>query len=339
MLLGDGKTPTTDQDCRTVQSLEECATRSDVVFGFAEVKYKQLVPLAPSAPNDAPIEPTDAGDDGLTVDAIVTLSEEALVLYVKSLSLLAKSMDIAGSWWTRKNREDAYGESPRSGSSGKMAGAQINKVVQWVRARFNEVLEKAEFVRLKLVEAQARLPLDHPSHPDNHSVGSTFASYNSQDVAVSPGVTAERLMYDRALEMSRAAAINELTGEDLQGCHMAYLTAIRLLEAILEEDVLRSSTRSDQQTASHVSEKLSLGDGEDRQVVIKRKYPRSIPAPPDQHSCLAVISSMRGRLTALSKKLSVLEKRTSAPTLATGTSRPSSNLAPVAHATGATPPR
>ncbi|OQD70640.1 hypothetical protein PENDEC_c022G04102 [Penicillium decumbens] len=321
MLLGDGKPATTDEDCRTVQSLEECATRSDVVFGFAEVKYKQLIPLAPSAQNDGPIDSSEPDDDGLTVDAIVTLSEEALVLYVKALSLLAKSMDIAGSWWTRKNREDAYGESPRSESNSKIAGSQINKVVQWVRCRFNEVLEKAEFVRLKLVEGQKRLPLDHPSHPDNHSVGSTFASYTSQDVVVSPGVTAERLMYDRALEMSRAAAINELTGEDLYGCHMAYMTAIRMLEAILEEDVLRSS-RKGEQSASQISDKLSLGGGEDRQVVIK------------------LISSMRGRLKALTKKLSVLEKRTSAPTLATGTGRlPSSNLAPVSHTTGATPPR
>ena len=43
-------------------------------------------------------------DDGLTPDAIVILSEEALVLYVKALALLAKSMDIAGAWWARKNR-------------------------------------------------------------------------------------------------------------------------------------------------------------------------------------------------------------------------------------------
>jgi serine/threonine-protein kinase ULK/ATG1 len=43
-------------------------------------------------------------------------------------------------------------------------------------------------------------------------------------------------MYDRALEMSRSAAINELTGEDLPGCEISYVTAIRMLEAILEND-------------------------------------------------------------------------------------------------------
>lgn len=283
MLMGDGpKTnAAVDEDCRTVQVIEECATRSDVVYGFAEVKYKQLIPLAPSAPADPsgrPVAGADADndpDDGLTVDAIVTLSEEALVLYVKALSLLAKSMDIAGAWWSRKNREDAYGDSSTRGDcTSALAGTRINNVVQWVRSRFNEVLEKAEFVRLKLIEGQRRLPLDHPSHPDNHSIGSTAASYGSADVVVSPGVTAEKLMYDRALEMSRAAAINELTSEDLAGCEIAYVTAIRMLEAVLEDDGPRSThgTNTDQQsTSSQAGEKTFVDglQGEDRQVVVK----------------------------------------------------------------------
>lgn len=45
-----------DEDTRTVQVIEECATRSDVVYGFAEVKYKQLIPLAPSVHTDTTIK-------------------------------------------------------------------------------------------------------------------------------------------------------------------------------------------------------------------------------------------------------------------------------------------
>lgn len=281
MLTGDGNktNAAVDEDCRTVQIIEECATRSDVVYGFAEVKYKQLIPLAPSAANDSSARPSGEGedpndsDDGLTVDAIVTLSEEALVLYVKALSLLAKSMDIAGAWWTRKNREDTFGDTSHRSENSALAGARINNVVQWVRSRFNEVLEKAEFVRLKLIESQKRLPLDHPSHPNNHSVGSTAASSGSADVVVSAGVTAEKLMYDRALEMSRTAAINELTSEDLAGCEIAYVTAIRMLEAVLEDDGLHSSSAQsgNQQHSSQGNDKGSVDglQGEDRQVVVK----------------------------------------------------------------------
>ncbi|KAJ5500032.1 Serine/threonine-protein kinase C-terminal [Penicillium expansum] len=330
LITGDGSKPsaTVDEDCKAVQAIEECATRSDVVFGFAEVKYKQLIPLAPSAPTDPSARPMDPNvepesadpDDGLTVDAIVTLSEEALVLYVKALSLLAKSMDIAGAWWSRKNREEIYGESPTKDSMSAVAGTRINYVVQWVRSRFNEVIEKAEFVRLKLIEGQRRLPLDHPSHPDNHAIGSTAGSSSTADVVVSPGVTAERLMYDRALEMSRAAAINELTGEDLANCEITYVTAIRMLEAVLEDDGTRSMPGSNIERQPGDKVVLDELQVEDRQVVVK------------------LVSSMRGRLASVRKKVAVLSKRSSVSTPMVG-KIPTSTISPVAYATGVTPPR
>ncbi|CAG8045589.1 unnamed protein product [Penicillium nalgiovense] len=356
LITGDGSKPnaTGDEDCKAVQEIEECATRSDVVFGFAEVKYKQLVPLAPSAstnpsgrPMDTNVEPDSAdSDDGLTVDAIVTLSEEALVLYVKALSLLAKSMDIAGAWWSRKNREEVYGESPTKDSMSAVAGTRINYVVQWVRSRFNEVIEKAEFVRLKLIEGQRRLPPDHPSHPDNHSIGSTAGSSSTADVVVSPGVTAERLMYDRALEMSRAAAINELTGEDLANCEITYVTAIRMLEAVLEDDGMRPMPGSniERQSNSQAGEKVVLDEllVEDRQVVVKRESYLNPPPKGSPNSHLdPVVSSMRGRLASVRKKVAVLAKRSSVPTPTAGSAgkTPTSNISPVAYTTGVTPPR
>lgn len=175
-------------------------------------------------------------DDGLTVEAVVALSEEALVLYVKALALLAKSMDIAGAWWSRKLRNDAI-TGTHSSASNAAAGNRINSAVQWVRSRFNEVLEKAEIVRLKLIEAQKKLPEDHPGYPNNHTSSSRIAGASSTDgVILSSGITAEKLMYDRALEMSRSAAISEIANEDLQGCEISYITAIRMLEAVLEND-------------------------------------------------------------------------------------------------------
>ena len=256
LMLGDGtKASPLDEDSKAVQVIEEAATRSDVVYGFAEVKYKQLIPLAPSMghglglhsvgipeKDESGVVPDD--DGGLTPDAIVTLSEEALVLYVKALSLLAQAMDVAGAWWARKNRGEIIDEStsPKSiitPAHNAAAGNRVNNVVQWVRSRFNEVLEKAEFVRLKLIEAQKRLPSDHPSHPSNHpsaSISSTGLGSSAENVVVSPGVSAEKLMYLRALEMSRSAAVNELVCDDLPGCEIAYVTAIRMLEAVLEDD-------------------------------------------------------------------------------------------------------
>lgn len=301
VMIGDGSKSSMppDEDSRAVLVVEESATRSDVVYGFAEVKYRQLIPLAPSTeqglglrqagipegPEGSEVEASTTEDDGLTIDAIVTLSEEALVLYVKALSLLARSMDIAGAWWARKNRGEVVDESRShqtqpSAPNNVAVGNRVNNVVQWVRSRFNEVLEKAEFVRLKLIESQKQLPLDHPSHPNNHpSTSNSLGMGTSADnVIVSPGVTAEKLMYDRALEMSRSAAVMELVGDDLPGCEIAYVTAMRMLEAVLENDddsVPKRSVAEDKEAKGSITDDESVNgvEAEDRKVVLKRKQP------------------------------------------------------------------
>ncbi|KAL8738377.1 MAG: hypothetical protein Q9181_000799 [Wetmoreana brouardii] len=301
LLIGDGSKTSSlplDEDSKAVMIVEESATRSDVVYGFAEVKYKQLIPVAPSVEQGLGLrqagmaEGSDgtasgAEDEGLTPDAIVTLSEEALVLYVKALSLLARSMEIAGTWWSMKNRGGVVNDGTPSKSSQTNAavGNRVNNVVQWVRSRFNEVLGKAEFVRLKLIEAQHQLPTDHPSHPSNHpaiSKSLPAMGTSADNVVVSVGVTAEKLMYDRALEMSRSAAVNELVGEDLPGCEIAYITAIRMLEAVLEEDddAAQKKPAPTEKEAKKADMDESSGSGveaEDRKVVLKSKLKYRTP--------------------------------------------------------------
>ncbi|KAL6901726.1 hypothetical protein GGI43DRAFT_365922 [Trichoderma evansii] len=287
-LIGDGRSiHSEDEDGRSAQAIEDFATRSDCVYGFAEVKYKQLVPMAPSTNHGLggiAAEQMSADDDGLTAEAIVALSEEALVLYVKSLSLLARAMDIASIWWSMKSKGDVT--NGLSAAVSQSIVQRINAVVQWVRQRFNEVLEKSEIVRLKLIEAQKLLPEDHPSHPSNQGVDSIMSSTGSgmKQVYLTPGITAERLMYDRALEMSRAAAIDEVTNENLPGCEISYITAIRMLEAVLDSgddsnfskkvasgsDVIRESCsdlESDEE--AHIKKMISMISG--RLSVVRKK--------------------------------------------------------------------
>ncbi|KAI5806385.1 hypothetical protein BZA77DRAFT_367607 [Pyronema omphalodes] len=79
----------------------------------------------------------------------------------------------------------------------------------------------AERVFSPLCQAQRDLPSSHPSHPGNlKKDAQTQQTGGVTSFALTTGVTAEKLMYDRALEMSRAAAVNEL---------------LTLLEAILEK--------------------------------------------------------------------------------------------------------
>lgn len=284
-LLGDGKnTPATDEDMLAAQTIEELATRSDCVYGFAEVKYKQLVPLAPSAEHGlggiGPADQLNPAEDGLTAEAVVSLSEEALVLYVKSLTLLARAMDIASVWWSKKSRGEAT--SGVSAAVSQTVVQRINAVVQWVRQRFNEVLEKSEVVRLRLVEAQKLLPEDHPSHPSNHGIDSISSSAGSsavKHVYLTPGISAEKLMYDRALEMSRAAAIDEVTNENLPGCELSYITAIRMLEAVVDSD--EDSSKKITSGKEPARESSADIDSDEEQHIRKSEFLRNISLGPE----------------------------------------------------------
>lgn len=295
-----------DEDQKVISVMEDSATRSDVVYGFAEVKYKQLIPISPSNEHGlgirrpTPTKDAEFDDDDLTPDAIVTISEEALVLYVKALAILTNTINIAGSWWTLKRRSglspDDASNSPNSGTPDGPRSAspkaativnasvhvRINSVVQWARNRFNECLEKSEFVSRKLLDAQGRLPLHHPGHPSKRQQSEdTFTSSPKKDATtdkhlneraneakpgegrqhsvtelnLTSGITAEKLMYDRALEMSRTAAVNELVGEDLAGCEVSYLTAMRLLEAVLEKEGDTRNTSKTRRSSTYKKER------------------------------------------------------------------------------------
>ncbi|KAK0659305.1 Serine/threonine-protein kinase atg1 [Lasiodiplodia hormozganensis] len=323
LVIGDGGKTTTDKsrdkDVRVLEVVEELAQRSHVIYGFAEVKYRQLLPPPPSDQGLGIVQGThprtddeeDALDEDLTVDAILTISEEALVLYVKALALLAKSIDLAGSWWGQRNRGEVIGDSHTSRPSGNSnvaaVGTKMNQIVQWVRTRFNECVEKSEFVGRKLLDAQKQLPLDHPAHPNNlpsNSTSTTSAGTSVENIHLPTGITAEKLMYDRAIEMSRAAAVNELVGEDLPGCELNYTTAIRMLEAIFEsEEEMLGRKSGNKKQDDDVIQGL---EEEDRASVLK------------------LIESMRARLKALRKKIEIQRSQKRASLTGPGRGSPSS---------------
>jgi serine/threonine-protein kinase ULK2 len=150
-----------------VREIEDIALRSNVVFQFAEMKLLQIMRsssssgggVIPSSPSALDRRRDSWKNSILTDGADAALCSEALALYVKSLTLLQKSMDLAARYWQRR------------GGTG-VASAPLNNAVQWGRARFNETLEKADFVKSKI-------PVNLP------------------ESSVAP----EKLIYDRALEM------------------------------------------------------------------------------------------------------------------------------------------
>jgi serine/threonine-protein kinase ULK/ATG1 len=320
-LVGEsGKLADKSEDASVVKKIEQLAQLSHVVYGFAEVKYKQLVPVAPSdqglgigakgvrRPNNEELELDDDDDDDLTPDTILVISEEALVLYVKALGMLNKAMDITASYWNRIGR----GPSSEGSNRATMNTERFQDVVKWLRDRFNECCIKSEIVARKLKQAQILLPSDHPSHPANRSMASGSATTvgSADNILLTTGVTAEKLMYERALEMSRTAAVNELVGVDLPGCDLNYWTAILMLEAILEDEDESSSQKLG-------SEEIDGLENDDRQAIQKRKLDHQGNRK-DLANFATVLEGMKARHASLKKKLQLqkAQKRvsiTSAP--------------------------
>ncbi|KAF1984607.1 serine/threonine protein kinase-like protein [Aulographum hederae CBS 113979] len=314
LMIGDSgkQVESKDEDAKVVLLAEEMAHRSDVVYGFAEVKYKQLVPVTPAQEPGLGIGNTGKADevendDDLTVDAVVAISEEALVLYVKALAILAKAIDLAASWWGQKNRGDV--NDPARANS-RSSGARMNQVVQWVRARFNDCVEKSEFVGRRLVDAQRQLPYDHPGHPSNHPADSgsaTSIGTSAENITLTSGVTAEKLMYDRAVEMSRAAAVNELVNVDLEGCEISYRTAVFMLEAVLDDDDAMGRRASHHSRHKAEGELINGLENEDRATV------------------QSIIDNTKARLKVLRRKIENQKaaRRASLPPLPAGKMSPS----------------
>ncbi|KAG7811904.1 hypothetical protein KL921_002170 [Ogataea angusta] len=193
------------EDTEVINQLELLATMAHAISLFAEVKFSQLIPLPPSSSSPGSADYDEMyQNDAFPPSMVKSISSEGVALYVETLSLLAKAMSIASDWWHQNSSKPST--SPR-----------LNDLVQWIRSRFNESLEKAEFLRLRLAEANEQL------------VGESGSSLNKP-------VVAEKLIFDRALEMSRTAAMNELKNEDLLGCELSYSTAIWMLEALLSND-------------------------------------------------------------------------------------------------------
>ncbi|KAG0202226.1 Serine/threonine-protein kinase [Mortierella sp. GBA30] len=122
------------------------------------------------------------------------LAEEAFYLYLRALALLQSGMDVARRYWEERRLES------------KPASMRLNSGVQWIRDRFNECLEKAEAAKL-------RSGIDHRDES---------------------GVIIEKLIYERALELSKAAALKEVVSEGYTESERSYQTSIWMLHAILD---------------------------------------------------------------------------------------------------------
>lgn len=247
-----------------VPLLERLSAKAFVIFSYAEVKFSQVAPSRGLnfekrlSNGSCAIEEEEASEDvnhlmtsvyrnrnsssgnsqnSQTVNELPTaqlrhLCTEAIVLYMKALSILAKAMQMTSTWWY----------DPQE----KVFSLRLNLLVQWIREKFNECLEKADFLRLRLLDLKCTNVSDDTIHGkeqtaegstgdgepgESKNKGSQHADHESADEPV----YLEKVLYDRALEISKTAAKVEIQGEHLSNCELAYATSLWMLETLLDE--------------------------------------------------------------------------------------------------------
>jgi len=222
-----GMLPTGEK--QVVDELEQLATIAKVVSLYAEVKHVQLDTGEPSPePSSLRPSPSPASHDEADIPAPIdpyfqmTLAEEALVLHLKALSVLARAMTRASDWWEH-----------RQGGAGTTAPTPgINSLVQWIRDKFNECVAQAEIER-NIVKRLA-----------------------AETQSTMPTASAERLLFDRALEMAKAAAVQEMAASESTSsfseaaatCEMNYGTAVWMLRSLLVTENNSEALSEDDQT-------------------------------------------------------------------------------------------
>ncbi|GAA6003097.1 hypothetical protein JCM10207_001987 [Rhodosporidiobolus poonsookiae] len=276
---------------RVLADLEDIAQKALVLFEFADSKILQLLPPTPAASTSTtslgtpsyfshmaareqaqaasnpfsavPTSPSMRRGSSSSSDRplVMASSAKAEVLAAEAMVLYLKALAFLGKGIERARRHWANRPSEQTSAS-----ADFNDAVQWFRQRFNECFDKADFAKTR---CQDEIP--------------ESASY------------AEKLVYDRALELSRAAAVNELRGENPADCETAYETALWMLYSLLDETMTGPTAPGD-------------GSDEDRTTVNR------------------FISSITARLQALRKKIAPVGS-TAATSVASGSSTPSAATA------------
>ncbi|ODQ67248.1 kinase-like protein [Nadsonia fulvescens var. elongata DSM 6958] len=239
-----------------ISVLEDLSVKARAICVFGDIKFSQILPIAG---NDGERE----NNCGLRKSIFLGLAQEALMLFVKTLSLLGLAMDKASTWWTYHHHDK------------QMINSNINDLVQWIRNKFNETLDKAEYLRTQIDNASIAF-----EDAENLSSGTESGPESEKGTT-----TAEKLIFDRALEMARNAALDEMAKQDLDECRSSYITAIWMLEAILQVTTVSPGDDRANPTTPTYSEHPNTLSQDDRLIIQN------------------LISNINGRLVALDTKI------------------------------------
>ncbi|KAJ3243017.1 Serine/threonine-protein kinase [Chytriomyces hyalinus] len=215
--------------------------RGHAVHSFADEMHRDLVMAMGQQQSEMVHEqqqqqqPTPAqgraGSYGAATEAVLSagvvnvIAEESLTLYLTALRLYQFGLESARALWSREQMRLARlsagsmgaGDHPGEGVGGSVCVdlKSLNASVQWMKEKFDDCLGRAQEVRGVIVGGDG--------------VGEERGGGGSAGGVPRP---VDRMIYERSLDVCRAAAQAEATGS-FQSAEYGYTQAVHLLEAIL----------------------------------------------------------------------------------------------------------
>lgn len=229
-------------DRQIVDDLEQLATIAKVVILYADVKFSQLEldsddtykaenetkatlgSSETSSTRGGDLQHMPSPSSAMDPYYQLSLASEALALHLKALSVLACAMDRASDWWN----------AARSSQDVPSSSASITTLVQWMRDKFNVCVDRADVERSFVNKLRNELSEE------------SLASFIEVD--------AEKLLFERALEIAKAAAVQEISAlssptevssEATSNCEMNYGTAVWMLKALLVSETSEGELSDD----------------------------------------------------------------------------------------------
>ncbi|KAJ2237510.1 Serine/threonine-protein kinase [Coemansia sp. RSA 1722] len=253
----------TQQEEPTIRRMEGLAYMAFAMGFLADMKWRLLPPSVTGGKNrqrnTSTSDPLLDPENGYLNPSDVSI-EEAFVLYIRALSLLHAAMREASRYWASIHDSAGFSSSAATAlplqsfattSSSNTGGSNssvtvsvaFNNAVQWVRAKFNECLDRAEALKQLA---------------------------NGRELDNVAQVSIVQVLYEQALALGKAAAMRELKWIDPLDCDRAYQLAIWMLSAILEttDSATTVNNRNHHESHNGIPETLanSLEDEEEMGV-------------------------------------------------------------------------
>ncbi|KAL6940516.1 hypothetical protein ACO0QE_004420 [Hanseniaspora vineae] len=187
---------------------------------------------APSFPNES----KHVDEVKLNTEQSYQLATEALFLYLKALEFLAKSMSLTSRWWSTHQAKTASSSETKQYVDGEISSHEemlkLNTLVQFLRNRFNESLDKAD----RLKDFTNRLQ----------------AKYSNIEKSLGDDIHVEKLIYERALELSKISANLEMKNcfYYSNNCELLYASSLWMLESLLDEEPASGNTRNSNEVST-----------------------------------------------------------------------------------------